>query len=73
MGARRRSQEVMMQNPDSKVPETGDGRAQPGDIIGIETDGERTYLGDTREDEDKRREAAEDEAKANPPKLPVNR
>jgi hypothetical protein len=41
-----------------------DGRAQPGDVIGVETS-ERTYLGDTREDEDKRREdvqkAAEDE------------
>ena len=27
------------------------GRAQPGDILGIETGGERTYIGDTSEDE----------------------
>ena len=36
-----------------------DGRAQPGDVIGVETEGERTYMGDTAEDENKRREAAE--------------
>jgi hypothetical protein len=35
------------------------GRAQPGDVLGIETDGERSYLGDTAEDEDDRREDAE--------------
>jgi hypothetical protein len=40
---------------------TGDGsphlgrRAQPGDILGIETAGETTGIGDTSEDEDKRR------------------
>ena len=43
-------------------PETGDGRAQPGDVLGIEQDGERTHLGETREDEDERREEAEKEA-----------
>jgi hypothetical protein len=36
-----------------------DGRAQPGDVLGIETAGERTGIGDTAEDEDKRRRAAE--------------
>ena len=36
-----------------------DGRAQPGDVIGFETGGERTYLGETAEDENDRREAAE--------------
>ncbi len=36
-----------------------DGRAQPGDVIGIETGGERTYVGDTAEDEDRRRRVAE--------------
>lgn len=36
-----------------------DGRAQPGDVLGIETGGETTGIGDTREDEDKRRRAAE--------------
>jgi len=32
-----------------------EGRAQPGDIIGVETGGEQTHIGDTSEDEDKRR------------------
>ena len=36
-------------------------RAQPGDVIGIERDGERTHLGEDREDEDARREDAEDD------------
>jgi hypothetical protein len=36
-----------------------DGRAQPGDVIGLETGGERTYIGETREDENKRRRDAE--------------
>jgi hypothetical protein len=35
------------------------GRAQPGDVIGIETEGERSYVGDTAEDENRRREDAE--------------
>lgn len=38
------------------------GRAQPGDVIGIETAGERSYIGDTAESENTRREAAEREA-----------
>jgi hypothetical protein len=36
-----------------------DGRAQPGDVIGIETGGERTGVGDTAEDENRRRRVAE--------------
>jgi hypothetical protein len=36
-----------------------DGRAQPGDVLGLETGGERTGLGDTSEEENRRREAAE--------------
>jgi hypothetical protein len=36
------------------------GRAQPGDVLGIETGGETTEIGDTAEDEDKRRHAAEE-------------
>ncbi|HEX7019175.1 MAG TPA: PRC-barrel domain-containing protein [Gemmatimonadaceae bacterium] len=36
-----------------------DGRAQPGDVLGVETAGERSYLGDTSEDENERREEAE--------------
>ena len=35
------------------------GRAQPGDVLGVETGGERTYIGDTSEDENKRRIEAE--------------
>lgn len=32
-----------------------DQRAQPGDVLGVETGGEQTHIGDTKEDEDKRR------------------
>jgi hypothetical protein len=39
-----------------------DGRAQPGDVLGVETDGEQTHVGDTADDENKRREAAQKEA-----------
>jgi hypothetical protein len=39
-------------------------RAQPGDVLGLDTDGERTYIGDTAEDEDKRRRDAEKSAKS---------
>ena len=38
-----------------------DDRAQPGDVIGIEHDGETTHLGETAEDEDERREEAEED------------
>lgn len=34
-------------------------RAQPGDILGIETGGETTAIGDTAEDEDERHRDAE--------------
>jgi hypothetical protein len=46
-------------------PVTGpaDDRAQPGDVIGIEREGETTELGDTREDEDERRRDAEEAAR----------
>jgi hypothetical protein len=40
-----------------------DGRAQPGDVIGVETEGEQTHLGDTAADENQRREAAEKETR----------
>jgi hypothetical protein len=36
-----------------------DGRAQPGDVLGVETGGETTELGDTAENEDQRRRSAE--------------
>jgi hypothetical protein len=35
------------------------GRAQPGEVLGLETGGERSYLGDESEDENKRRRDAE--------------
>ena len=38
------------------------GRAQPGDVIGVETGGEQTHVGETTEDENKRRQDALDEA-----------
>lgn len=38
------------------------GRAEPGDVIGIETGGERTYLGDTSDNENERRRDAERDA-----------
>jgi len=36
-----------------------DGRAQPGDVLGVETGGEQTHIGDTAQDENKRRQEAE--------------
>lgn len=41
-----------------------DGRAQPGDVLGLETGGERTYIGDTSDDENERRRDAERAARA---------
>jgi hypothetical protein len=38
-----------------------DGRAQPGDVLGLETGGEQTHIGDTSDDENKRRRDAEKE------------
>ena len=43
-----------------------DGRAQPGDVIGVETGGERTGIGETAEDEDARRREAEATADSEP-------
>jgi PRC-barrel domain len=40
-----------------------EGRAQPGDILGIETGGERTGIGDSAEDENERRAEAEKDAR----------
>ena len=44
------------------LPEPIDERAQPGDVLGIEHDGETTQLGDTAEDEDERLRDAQEEA-----------
>jgi hypothetical protein len=49
-------------NPNDNWPDPDRERAQPGDILGIERGGETTTLGDTEEDEDRRRHEAEDEA-----------
>jgi len=46
-----------------ETPDPIDERAQPGDVLGIENDGETTHLGDTAEDEDDRLEDAEEEAR----------
>jgi hypothetical protein len=45
-----------------------EGRAQPGDVLGIETAGERTYMGDTSEDENRRRLDAERSARLDEPR-----
>jgi peptide subunit release factor RF-3 len=47
---------------DNPTPDTIDERAQPGDVLGIERDGETTQLGDTAEDENERLRDAEEEA-----------
>ena len=40
------------------------GRAQPGDVLGVETGGEQTHIGDTADDEnDRRRDAEKADAK----------
>ena len=49
----------------SRGPESSphlDGRAQPGDVIGVETGGEQTHIGDTTEGENSRRIDAERDA-----------
>jgi PRC-barrel domain len=45
-----------------------EGRAQPGDVLGIETGGERTYVGETAQDEDERRRDAERAVEKDPPR-----
>ena len=47
--------------PGEPSPHMG-GRAQPGDVLGVETGGETTSIGDTAEDENRRRRAAERDA-----------
>jgi len=48
-------------NPNTNWPDPDRERAQPGDVLGIERDGETTSLGDTEEAEDRRRKELEDE------------
>jgi hypothetical protein len=61
-----RSQSPHDRARDDEGPHFG-GRAQPGDVLGLETGGERTYVGDTAEDEDDRRRAAERAAREDEP------
>lgn len=51
-------------NPNANWPDPDKERAQPGDVLGIERGGETTSLGDTEEDEDRRRQEVEDAADA---------
>ncbi len=53
-------------NPNSDWPDPDRERAQPGDVLGIERGGETTSIGDTEEDEDRRRRELEDAAKDDP-------
>jgi hypothetical protein len=53
-----RPREAMVAHGGDVSPHPG-GRAQPGDVIGVETAGERSHIGDTADDEDKRRRDAE--------------
>ena len=55
---RQREQVTASERADDTSPHF-DGRAQPGDVLGVETGGERTYVGDTSEDENTRRREAE--------------
>jgi len=55
---REREREATVASEGDVSPHFG-GRAQPGDVLGIETGGEETHVGDTTEDENKRREEAE--------------
>jgi hypothetical protein len=49
-------------NPNADWPNPDLERAQPGDVLGIERGGETAGLGDTDEDEDRRRRELEDAA-----------
>jgi len=58
-GQRRERQPEAVVARAGDVSPHADGRAQPGDVIGVETGGERTHVGETSEDENKRRREAE--------------
>ena len=46
---------------DPSPRQTPSDRAQPGDVLGVETEGKRTHLGDDAEDENEELEDAEEE------------
>ncbi len=56
--AHERAREAVVAQARGEGPHPG-GRAQPGDVIGVETGGERSQIGDTSKDEDERRRSAE--------------
>jgi Uncharacterized protein conserved in bacteria len=56
--ARERDREAIVAHGGDVSPHAG-GRAQPGDVIGIETGGEETHIGDTSKDENDRRRDTE--------------
>jgi hypothetical protein len=56
-GRQRERELVTAQEPDPSPH--FDGRAQPGDVLGVETGGEQTHIGETAADENKRRIDAE--------------
>jgi hypothetical protein len=58
-----RREQVVARNADDSAagdvsPHFG-GRAQPGDVLGVETGGEQTHIGETTEDENERRRDGE--------------
>ncbi len=55
---KREDRELVMARATDESPYP-DGRAQPGDVLGIETGGEQTHVGDTADDENKHRLDAE--------------
>ena len=48
-------------SPDTDPRTSRGDRAQPGDVLGVETEGKRTHLGDDAEDENEELEDAEEE------------
>ena len=62
--SRDRDRELVTARGGETSPDAGD-RAQPGDVIGVETGGEQTHIGDTAKDEDDRRRDAEKAAAKN--------
>jgi hypothetical protein len=63
LGRRERMPPVVERSEAHDATADAAGRAKPGDVIGVETGGEVTHVGDTREDEDTRRENAEKTAR----------
>jgi PRC-barrel domain protein len=56
--SRDRERELVTARGGETSPHAG-ARAQPGDVIGVETGGEQTHIGDTAKDEDQRRRDVE--------------